>query len=64
MLEYATTLNAAIKSIAGLKDEFKDIKANIDNTLAEYQAVIDKQNQRVDEIHVIKDSQTLFKVYL
>ena len=56
MSEYATTLNTTIESNVGLKDEFKDMKANIDNTLAEYQAVIDKQNQRVDEIHVIKDS--------
>ena len=56
MLEYATTLNAAIESIAGLKDEFKDIKANIDNTLGEYRAVIDQQNQRIDETHVIKDN--------
>ena len=51
MLEYATTVNAAIQSIAGLKDEFKDIKANIDNTLGEYRAVIDQQNQRIDEIN-------------
>ena len=56
MSEYATTLETTIESNVGLKDEFKDMKANIDNTLAEYQAVIDKQNQRVDEIHVIKDS--------
>ena len=56
MLEYTTTLNITIESIAGLKDEFKDMKANIDNTLGEYQAVIDKQSQRIDEMHVIKDS--------
>ena len=56
MLEYATTINATIESISGLKDEFKDIKANIDNTLGEYQAVIDQQNQRIDEMQVIKDN--------
>ena len=48
METYLKNMNDAMESIAGLKDDYKDVKSNIDKALAEYRTVIDQQNHRID----------------
>ena len=35
-------------SLEGLRDEFKDMKVNLDSAVGEYRAIIDQQNQRIE----------------
>ena len=62
METYLKNMNNAMESIAGLKDDYKDIKVNIDNAIGEYRALIDQQNQRIDQVHVIKEPTIAFNV--
>ena len=48
METYLKNMNDAMESIAGLKDDYKDVKSNIDKALAEYRTVIDQQKQRIE----------------
>ena len=48
METYLKNMNNAMESIAGLKDDYKDVKSNIDKALAEYRTVIDQQKQQID----------------
>ena len=38
---------AMFLSLAGMKDEFKDIRANLDTALGDYRDVIGQQNQQI-----------------
>ena len=62
MAEYVKSMNNAMESIAALKDDYKGIKSNTDKALAEYRTLIDQQNQRIDQVHVIKEPTIAFNV--
>ena len=62
METYLKNMNNAMESIAGLIDDYKDIIVNIDNAIGEYRALIDQQNQRIDQVHVIKEPTIAFNV--